>query len=373
MVKYMALNWSTGVIITFISLIPSTLAMLLTLIQYFKDRYVHLKYLTGMYACLTIWILFQAISDVTAFEEELSINLHFIGFYALAIMGFFANLFVDSITRDSIDLFKIIITTILSSAVIIFSFTPDAVIIRYDPEGVPLYPTMHGNFRIAALIQMIWLIMVFFYGNLKVFLHTPKKLKFYSSLNLFGNYVWIIQPLWIQFTELEEQFPGIATGSMAIGILIIALVFIKEPKLAYILPLKVYRILILDTNRGVILYKHDWNELKAQSSEKLFSGMIQAISKMFDQTINKGNVRDINFDEAILTLKISRKKPIACILISSRLTKTLRTSFQDFANEIFNDYEELKEESLIKENYEKRNFILENYFPFVPSHSEITL
>jgi len=366
MVKYMALNWSTGVIITFISLIPSTLAMLLTLIQYFKDRYAHLKYLTGMYACLTIWILFQAVSDLL-----LSIPLHFICFYALAVMGYFANLFVDSITRDSIDLFKIIITTMVSSAVIIFSFVPDAVIIEW--EALTPYPTMHGNFRIAALIQMIWLITVAFYGCLKVFLHTPKKLKFYSSLNLFGNYVWIIQPLWIQFTHLEEKFPGITTGSMAIGILIVALVFIKEPKLAYILPLKVYRILIMDTNRGDILYKHDWNELKAQGSENLFSGMLQAISKMFDQTINKGNVRDINFDEAILTLKISKKKPIACILISSRLTKTLRTSFEDFANEVFNDYEELKEESLIKENYEKGDIILENYFPFVPSHSEITL
>ena len=122
----MVLNWSTGVIIGFVSLIPSTLATVLALIQYVKDRYNHLKYLTGMWVCLTIWILFQAISDL-----YLSIELHFICFYALIVMSYVANLFVDSVTRDSVDLFKMIITTVLSSAVILLSILQDdAVIIK---------------------------------------------------------------------------------------------------------------------------------------------------------------------------------------------------------------------------------------------------
>jgi len=356
----MDLNWTTGVIVAFISLIPSTLATMLTMIQYFKDRYNHLKYLTGMWVCLTIWILFQAISDL-----YLSIPLHFVCFYALIVMSYFANLFVDSVTRDSIDLFKMIITTVLSSAVILLSILQaDAVIIKTN--AISEYPTMNGDFRTVTLLQMIWLIVVAFYGNLKVFLHTPKHLKFYSFLNVFGNYLWGIQPLWIQFAHLEEDFPGIATGSMAIGILIVAVVLIKEPKLAYILPFKVYRILVMDTHSGLILYKHDWNELKAKSSENIFSGMLQAISTMFDHTINKGNVREINFDEAILTLKISRKVPVACILISSSISRTLRSSFEDFSMEVFTDYENLKEEPMMKGNYEKGNTILANYFPFVP-------
>ncbi len=359
-------NWSTGVIIAFVSLIPSTLATILTLIQYLKDKYNHLKYLAGMWTCLTVWILFQAVGDLVVYNEPLSIKLHLICFYSLIVMSYFANLFVDSITRDSIDLFKMIITTVVSSAVVLLSFSPDAIIIETD--AVSTYPTMHGDFRTAALIQMIWLSAICFYGNLKVFLHTPKHLKFYSFFNVFGNYLWGIQPLWIQFVHLELKFPGIATGSMAIGILIVALVLIKEPKLAYILPFKVYRILIMDTKSGIILYKHDWNELKTESSENIFSGMLQAISTMFDHTINKGNVREINFDEAVLTLKISSKSPVACILISSSISRTLRSSFNDFSMEVFTDYENenLKEEPLIKGNYERGDTILENYFPFVP-------
>ena len=57
----MVLNWTTGVIVAFISLIPSSAATILAMIQYFKDGYNHLKYLTGMWVCLTVWSLFQAI------------------------------------------------------------------------------------------------------------------------------------------------------------------------------------------------------------------------------------------------------------------------------------------------------------------------
>jgi len=355
----MVLNWSLGVIIGFISVIPCALATILTLIQYFKDKYSHLKYLAGMWASLTTWIVFQGIGDLL-----LDKKIHLICFYSIIIMGYYANLFVDSITRDSIDLFKMILMTIVSSVVVILSFSSDAVIIKWD--ATTPYPTFHGNFRTAALIQMVFLVSVSFYGNMKVFLHTPKHLRFYSFLNIFGTYLWGLQPLWIQFTHLEKQFPGIATGSMAIGMLIIAIVFIKEPKLAYILPFKVYRIIIMDTKSGIILFKHDWNELKAEGSENIFSGMIQAISKMFDKTINKGNIRNIKFDEAILTLRISQTSPIACILISSSVSKTLRSSFKDFSKEAFHDYEN-EEESLIKEDYKKGNDILEKYFPFVPS------
>ena len=356
----MTLNWTIGVIIGFISLIPSSLATILTFNQYLKDKYSHLKYLTGIWACLTLWILFQAISDLL-----LSIPLHIIGFYTLIVVIYFANLFVDSITRDSVDVLKMIIATISSSAIMFFSFLQDDAVI-IEENAMTQYPTFNGNFRYATLIQVSFFILVTTYGNLKVFFHTPHNLKFYSFLNLFGTYLYGIQPLLIQFTHLEKKFPGMANGSMAIGTLLISIVFIKQPKLAYILPIKVYKILILDTKGSNVLYKHDWNELEAASSENIFSCMIQAISTMFDETLNKGNLREIKFDEAILSLKISKKTAIACILISSSFTKTLRSSFNDFSNEVFTDYENLKNEPSIKEKYEKGNTILENYFPFVP-------
>ena len=216
---------------------------------------------------------------------------------------------------------------------------------------------MAGNFRIAVLIQSILLVSVAVYGSLKIFIHTPKKLKKYSSLNLFGTYLWGVQPIWIQFVGFEEIFPGIATGSMALGILLIAIIFIKNPKLAYILPVKVYRILIHNTKTEKTIFKHDWNRLDINSSEDFFSRMIQSINTVFEKTISKGNIREIEFDEAIATFKVRKDLPLVCALISSHSSITLRKAFNNFADDVFYNFEK---------NEINGKALLEKFFPFIP-------
>ena len=361
------MNWSTGVIIGFIGFIPSILAFIITFIQYFRYKYAYLKHFAGMWFFLSIWILFKAISDLF-----LSIPLQFIVFYALIIFSYFVNLSVDTITRDSIDIKKMILTSIISSFVVILSidlnnfpaFNPDAIII--DETGVSPYLIMHGNFRIAIMIASILLVSIAIYGSLKILIHSPKNLKIYSLLNVLGTFLWGVQPIWIQMTDLEKKFPGIATGSMALGLLIIAINFLKEPKLAYILPFKAYRILIQRIDNGTILFQHDWNQFETEFSEKTFSGMMQAINTMFNRTINKGNVRKIKFDEAEITFKVSEEVPLACILISSDSSITLRNSFVKFSNDVFKDYINIEKNTHSMDKYENGIILLEKYFPFIP-------
>jgi len=363
----MALNWSTGVIVGFVGFIPSIFAFIMTLIQYFKNRYAYLKYFAGMWFFLSIWILFQAISDLL-----LSIPLHFVVFYALIIFSYFVNLSVDTITRDSIDIKKMILTTITSSFVVILSldlnnfpaFNPDAIII--EETGTIPYLTMHGSFQIAVMIALVLLVSLAIYGSLKMLIHTPKNLKKYSLIYVLGTYLMGVQPIWIQFTELEKNFPGITTGSMALGILINAIIFIKEPKLAHILPFKAYRIIIQNTKSGNIVFKHDWNKLETEFSEKVFSGMMLAINTMFDKTISKGNVRKIKFDEAEITFKASEEVLLACILISSDSSITLRNSFSQFANDVFKDYNNIKKNAHSMSKYDNGIVLLEKHFPFIP-------
>ena len=360
----MDLNWSTGVIIGFVGFIPSIFAFIITFIQYFKDRYAHLKYFACMWFLLSIWMLIQAISDLL-----LSIPLRFISFYVLIIFSYIVNLSVDTITRDSIDPYKMFFTTIFSSVIIILSidrnnfpaFYSNAMIINETADEP--YLILVGNIWIAIMIIAVFTASVAIYGSLKILIHTPKSLKIYSLLNVLGTYLWGIQPLWIEVTELEKMFPGIAIGSMAIGMLIIAIIFIIEPKLAYILTFKAYRIIIQDTKSGNIVFKHDWNKLETLDSEKIFSGMMQAIRTMFDKTINKGNVRKIKFDEAEITFKVSKEAPLACILISSDSSITLRNSFTKFADDVFKDYKNIEKNSHSMNKYDN---LLVKHFPFIP-------
>jgi hypothetical protein len=308
---------------------------------------------------MTIWILFQALSNLL-----LSIPLNIICFYAFVVMGFFANMFVDSITRDFMDNLKMILIAMASMAVIVLSLASNAVVIELDAE-IP-YPTMSGDFRIAVLILMALVSLVTVYGSIKISIHTPKNLKKYSLINILGTYLWTIQPLWFQFSKIEQSVIGISTFSMGAGILINAIVFIKKPKLAYIIPFKAYRIMIQNTNTGIILFKHDWNKLEALANENIFSGNMQAISTIFDLTINQGNVRKIKFDKAEITFIVSEKVPLTCILISSRSSITLRSSFDKFANDVFKDYIIIEKNSHSTNKYENGIALLEKHFPFIP-------
>jgi len=363
----MSLNWSTGVIVGFVGFIPSFLVFTVTLIQYFKDKYAHLKYFASLWFLFSIWMLTQAISDLV-----LSIPLHFLSFYVLIISSYIVNLSVDTITRDSIDIKKMILTTIFSSFVVILSldlnnfpaFNPDAAIIYENAISTHLYPV--GNFYITIMIISVFIASIAIYGSLKIFIHSPKNLKIWSLLNVFGTYLMFLQPIWIQMTDLKEKFPGITPGSMALGILIIAIVFIKEPKLAYILPFKAYRILIQRTDNGIILFQHDWNQFETEFSEKTFSGMMQAINTMFDKTINKGNVRKIKFDEVEITFKVSEEIHLACVLISSDSSITLRKSFNKFANDVFKDNNKKEKNDNSMNKYDNGIVLLEKHFPFIP-------
>jgi len=365
----MELSWALATI-GFVAAIPAVLATVSTMIQYYKDRYPHLKYLAGMWASVTVWILFQAISDLIAGNPESSISLHKICFYGLIGMGYFSNLFVDSLTRNSIDLKKMMLITISSTVLVVFSLLPDAIEIETGTNpltGNPIdYPTMCGNFRIAAMVHMFLIICVSLYGTVKILIYTPKKLKLHAWLNFVGNVTWGILPVLIQFTHFEDIIPGIATICMGAGVLIVAIVFIRVPKLAYILRFKAYRIMIQRTNTGIILFKHDWNHLETEFSENIFSGMMSAVSTMFDQTINKGNVREIKFEEAEITFIASKEVPLACILISSDLSITLRSSINEFAKDVFKDSVTIEENAHAVNNYDNGHLLVQKHFPFIP-------
>jgi hypothetical protein len=341
-----------GIVVTIIlTLIPLIIATGGTLKQYIINQYPHLLYLTGFWVSMTIWALLKILSYL--FNSDL---LHFLHIYALIPMGYCAILYNDSISCASIHFFKLFLMTITSTALIIFSFS-DAIVTDDIPKFV-------GKFRDAALTQMTLICAIFIYGSLKILIYTPKNLKLYSLLNLLGTFLIAGPPLFYQYKNFELSI--LASLSLLAGILINGVIFFKEPTLAFLIPFKTYRIIIQRTNSGIILFKHDWNELEAQDSENIFAAFISAISSCFDQTINKGNVREIKFEEALITFKASKQVPLACILISSSSSITLSSSFNKFANDVFKDYVNIEKDAHSMNKYDKGTELLEKYFRFIP-------
>ena len=320
--------WTPGIIISFGGVVIIAIAVAFALKHFFKDQYKHMIYFALMWGFFMIWMLFQAISDLLV-----STTLHIVCFYALIGTAYATVFFVDALSRNTFDLWKLIVVTFTSAAVIIFSSDTSAVII--NSEGIIPYPTMHGRFRVANLIQMGLIIGLLIYVNLRIYFNTPPKFMKFSKINLMGVFLYGMFPFIVQFTHLEHYLPGIANTSIAIGVFVSTYALIKQPQIAFILPFKAYRILIVDTDIGMPIFSHEFVPSEEKFQEGVFSGFIKAIGTLFDFTLDKGKVREIKLDEAVLILHSSDSKPLVSILIADKSSPSLLKAFEAFSENLF--------------------------------------
>jgi len=130
--------------------------------------------------------------------------------------------------------------------------------------------------------------------------------------------LWFYLLFYIIFSDL----------SIVIGGIIIIFSVLREPKLLYILPFTIHRIVIKDRN-GHPLYDHDWSETNI--SEAIFTGFLNAVQLMSEEVMHIGGLLDINLEEGILILKES--KNITVGLVASKSSKLLRGSLIKFTND----------------------------------------
>jgi hypothetical protein len=352
-------TWTPGIIISFGGVFIIAIAVGFALKAYIKDRYKHMIYFTFMWGFWMIWTLFQAISDLF-----ISTTLHLICFYALIGTGYATVFFVDALSRNSHDPWKLILVTFTSAAVILFSLDSDAVVINSD--GLVSYPTMHGRFRIANLIQMGFIVAMLIYVNLRIYFNTPKNLMKYSRINLIGLFLYGVVPFIVQFTDLEHVLPGIANTSIALGVFISTFVLIRKPQIAFILPFKAYRILIVDSDIGLPIFSTEFVPIAEKFQVGVFSGFIKAIGTLFDFTIDKGQVREIYLDQAVLILHSSNSKPLVSILIADKSSPSLLKAFQAFSENLFRELLGDYQYSPDLNDFSSIERYVSKYFSFIP-------
>ena len=108
------------------------------------------------------------------------------------------------------------------------------------------------------------------------------------------------------------------------------LIFVKQPKLAYILPFKAVRLTVIETNGGIPLFTHAWSS-EGLIDDSLFTGMLHATSQFMDESLKRGNVHEVHLEKAILLIQSSEKYPISSILLVTKSSRSLRHALNKFA------------------------------------------
>ena len=93
------------------------------------------------------------------------------------------------------------------------------------------------------------------------------------------------------------------------------ILFLKNPKLAFIFPFDISRISIIG-DYGVPLFTYYWENTQSDIDDASFSAVISNIENLFQQSINVGYIKQINFESSIFIIKRSKIFPIFAVLLA---------------------------------------------------------
>nr|MDO8085850.1 hypothetical protein [Candidatus Sigynarchaeum springense]MDO8116875.1 hypothetical protein [Candidatus Sigynarchaeota archaeon] len=195
---------------------------------------------------------------------------------------------------------------------------------------------------VRALLIYIWLVVC---ANLLIvgfFFSSDKTVHGYLNLFMYG----------LQYLVITSGF-----------ILIIALA-IRDPRLLFILPFRVDRLLVIYNNSGLPLYEYQFSAQKVDGI--LFSGLIQGLQQLSVEVLQKGQISQIILESGVLTF---RKMNLFTVgLLASRNSQILTRSFHTFTIAFERQFTDaLQQFKGERSAFDGADRLVHEYFGFVPT------
>jgi len=274
-------------------------------------------------------------------------------------------LFLDSISRETVDPVKILLMASASTTLIIYSLPTDA-IIPFPLQNGDFGWDWSGNFKFGVLFILVIVGVLFFYTVLKICLHSPPKFRIHSIVLLIGAFLLGILPLIYVATNLNLVYLGIEGIIMGVGAIICAIVIWRHPQIIFILPFEAVSLTVISTRSGIPLYSHSWKESSMTVNDTLFSGMIQGISGILNEAVHKGNIREIRMDEGLLTINHNKESEVAFVLISTKTSKVLRNGLALFAQKFVLEFRNALKTPEMLDAFTRASEWIPEIFSFIP-------
>lgn len=316
-----------------------------------------------------LYLLTEAISYIL-----ISIELYI--YHGLFVMGFgfFAIIWIDYINRDSVDPIKLTIYGFICGVGGLFLFQPGVIYAYNYPNGDPSFG-IQGEYIAFVVAAFAFPGAVWVFYTLKVHLNAPKYLKRYSLFFLLGGFHATAVPLLFVALRWTLIIPGIDALLIGVGGLMTAIVIARYPQLGYILPFKAIKLAVISKTSNLILFLHKWSSMPIQNQQtatpsdledNYFSGMLYGINIFVRESIQKGEVREIITDEAVLLVHHHINYPVLFVLLATKSTYSLRTAFSTFVRRFVEKYADSFYQTQSKSVYDSAIKLIDDCFPFVP-------
>ncbi len=350
----------TGAIILTISILPSLLALGISVLGFKKHRYPHFLSMSISWLFIFLSIIFLSYA-----YWSLNILVYILAILITIPIGFSISWLIDTVSRVDMDVYKIIILTFFSTLMLVFAFDEQAISINISKMN-EVAPSLNGYFMLSGAIIFLLYSSLWFYYNTKIYYKSPSNIKKYALLSLIG--ATMSGPIAsLSFaTGLVWLFPGIDYMFVSMGVFLSSYSFWKEPKLGYVLPFKVYAVISVDLISGIPLYSYEWNKID-ELNIILFSGAIRGLFDLMGESIGKGQVEEIKLKDAAIQIYNQSEHNVGFLLISSNVSKVLKIGLKAFAEEFcFVFRKEINDDRYFVSQFDKADKIILEKFPFVP-------
>lgn len=226
---------------------------------------------------------------------------------------------LDLISRDTIDPRKLapaLLVLGLTSALFLMLFTTDLVI-------VPIIVVAN----IGLIVGGSWL-----YFFIMIARNVPPALRKPALLNVVGAF--LVSVMYVvasrHVSGLSRFIPSIDRIFQATGALIQAITLARHDQLLYVLPFKVYRLVTFDSRNGTALFTHAWLKKTKMIDEDLFSAVLQGMSGIITESVDKGQVQEIKMEYGVLIIERDARHAVVSVLVSSKSSRVLRDGLTRF-------------------------------------------
>lgn len=343
------------IIVFFIAAICVLLALKMHLNQKFRTitSIFYLRLVNYFFAIIMLFGGFYFISDIEILSRLFGMML-----FPLTISIVLA---INYLMRETYYSLGLIIISCLGILYIYVGIQPDAinniVYLRYAEIS------KIGLFGIMSIIFVGIICFYFLYWAIKTWNNAPFLIKKDATFLFCSIFIAIFGIIIFYCLSLLESFFFLFSEiSLAISIVLLTFSIIREPKLLYILPFTVYRILVKD-RKGYPLFDHDWAE--SNINEILFTGFLNSVQIMSEEVMKVGGLLDINLTEGILIL--NELDYITVGLVTSKSSGLLKDSLMKFSIDFENKFQrELKKSIKDKNAYVSAYELIEKYFSNFP-------
>ena len=284
----MDLNWSFEVILSFGSLIPFVISFSISLHQYLKTRYQHNLFLCLTWILSCLWIFTHGLSKLLLSKQIYWWSGLFITGYLVSII-----IFGESLEKE-IQISKYLLwVLLLQSLIVVFAYNEAFVVIEKYQNGELGLRLNHTSIQILIFIEMLISTVIVSLIMIKIYRNVPPAIKGKTMFALIGVIIFSSAGLLYVMLGGTDILPWLNMLFTFLGALLFGISFLTEPRMLHVLSFKMIRMQVIDTKSGIGLYSYSWEGTAESGDDILFSGMVQGISLIVQESIKRGELQEI--------------------------------------------------------------------------------